>query len=102
MQLVAGRYRIEAQLAEGGMGVVFRARDERSGTPVALKQLRVLPGLSQGALAAVGVQFEREYHTLSQLAHPCIIQVFDYGVDEDGDIRFVRTAMAARSSRGLG
>jgi tetratricopeptide (TPR) repeat protein len=28
--------------------------------------------------------FEREYHTLAQLAHPAVIQVFDYGVDETG------------------
>src|SRR3954464_10465460 len=83
-QLVAHRYRIEQQLAEGGMGVVFRARDERSGAEVALKQLRVMPGLAEDTLAAIGVQFEREYHTLIQLSHPCIISVYDYGVDEGG------------------
>lgn len=83
-QLVANRFRIEQQLAEGGMGVVFRVCDERSGKQLALKQLRLQGAVDAETAAVARVHFEREYHTLSQLSHPCIIQVFDYGVDDGG------------------
>jgi len=75
--LIADRYRLEAALGTGGMGAVYRVRDERTGRRVALKQLR-LPS------AILLSQFEREYRTLSQLAHPSIIAVYDYGVDQSG------------------
>src|SRR6476659_8224251 len=79
--LVAGRYRVEAQLGQGGMGSIYRVRDERTGQTLALKRLRAS---KSGSASLLSVQFEREYHTLSQLAHPRIIEVFDYGV-EDGE-----------------
>jgi tetratricopeptide (TPR) repeat protein len=74
---IARRYSVEAALASGGMGTVYRARDEASGRIVALK--RLLPGAS----SAVGLLFRREYHTLARLRHPSIIEVYDYGVDGD-------------------
>lgn len=72
---IAGRYRVEAQLARGGAGAVYAVADEASGRRVALKQL--LPG----ARERMRVLFEREYHTLRSLRHPRIIEVYDYGVD---------------------
>lgn len=77
---VGGRYRLEAELGHGGSARVFRAADERSGRRVALKKL-VATGGREATLRAM---FEREYHTLVQLAHPRIVRVFDYGVDDDG------------------
>src|SRR5262249_24803878 len=38
----------------------------------------------QGAPKNAATMFEREFHFLSELAHPCIVSVFDYGVDEQG------------------
>jgi hypothetical protein len=77
-QLIGGLYAVEAELGKGGMGTVYRARDTRSGQKVALKRTLQRPG-SAGALL-----FEREYFTLAELAHPRIIEVYDYGVDEEG------------------
>jgi hypothetical protein len=61
------------------MGAVYRVCDTRSGKRVALKRLR-----HQEASAESRSLFEREFHTLSQLAHPRIIEVYDYGIDDAG------------------
>lgn len=74
---VAGRYRIEALIAQGGMGAVYRAVDESSGKRVALKR-------RTDGDPRVAKMFEREYHTLVSLKHPRIIEVYDYGVDASG------------------
>lgn len=65
------------------MGAVERVIDTSNGREVALKRL-ILDPASVGRHAKVIALFEREYHTLHQLKHPRIIQVFDYGVDEVG------------------
>jgi eukaryotic-like serine/threonine-protein kinase len=64
-QSVGGRYQVLELLGRGGMGAVYRVRDERSGRELALKRL-----LSrENGDALVARLFEREYHTLSELAH---------------------------------
>ncbi|MCP4600632.1 MAG: protein kinase [Proteobacteria bacterium] len=80
LERVAGRYRIEAQLAAGGVGVVYSAVDESTGQQVALKRLLEEHSNKQRFTRL----FQREYHTLAQLQHPRIIEVYDYGVDENG------------------
>ena len=74
---LGGRYRVEAELGRGGTARVYRVVDERDGTQLALKKLVVAAERSTN----LQVMFEREYHTLAQLAHPRIVRVFDYGVD---------------------
>src|SRR5947209_6227683 len=78
-ELIAGRYRIDVQLGHGGMARVFRVVDERTGQRFALKKLIATGDQS----ATIRAMFEREFHTLAQLAHPNIVQVFDYGLDGD-------------------
>ncbi|HEX3595745.1 MAG TPA: serine/threonine-protein kinase, partial [Polyangiaceae bacterium] len=73
-----GRFRIEAELARGGMGAVFSAIDESSGRRVALKRL------APDAPSRTFALFEREFYVLSSLRHPRIIEVYDYGVDALG------------------
>ncbi|MDB4986437.1 MAG: diguanylate cyclase, partial [Myxococcaceae bacterium] len=75
---IGGRYRVERLLGKGGMGAVYAVVDQTSGRRVALKRL------SAGASPNVAALFEREYHTLAGLHHPCIVQVYDYGSDADG------------------
>lgn len=76
---VADRYQLNALLGRGGMAAAYRARDTTTGDDVALKLLTLE---SDPALAARSLElFEREFHTLSQLAHPRIVGAYDYGLD---------------------
>jgi eukaryotic-like serine/threonine-protein kinase len=71
---LAGRYRLERQLGEGGMAVVFLATDLKHDRQVALKVLR--PELS----AVVGAdRFLREIRVTAQLQHPHILPLYDSG-----------------------
>lgn len=76
-EVVAGRYRLERMLARGGMGEVFVAVDQSTGSKLALKRM-LTSGPTQRSFTA---SFMREYHALSELRHPRIIAVYDYGVD---------------------
>src|ERR1700712_571673 len=75
-ELIAQRYRVEQVVGRGGMAVVYRVYDERTQRHVALKLCSARDGMQ---LARHGLRLEREYHTLAQLAHPHIIEVYDYG-----------------------
>ena len=77
---IAGRYELCGVLGRGGMATVHRAFDSVTGRHVALKQRTV----SARAGERDDRMFEREFHVLSSLSHPGIIQVLDYGVDEAG------------------
>ena len=74
-----GRYEIGQLLGRGGMASVHRAVDLATGREVALKQLAAFGDESRRREAAA--LFEREFHVLSQLAHPRVIEVYDYGTD---------------------
>ena len=79
--LIENRYRLLELLGRGGMGEVFRAFDTSEGREIAMKRLV----RSKGKRADAAVElFEREYHMLSELAHPRIIEVYDYGICDDG------------------
>src|ERR1043166_9604224 len=73
------RYRILASLGEGGMGVVYRAHDDRLDRDVAIK---VLP---PGALSdeTARRRFHREALALSKLNHPGIGTIYDFD-SQDG------------------
>ena len=74
-----GRYRIIALLGEGGMGVVYQARQESPARDVALKVIR--PGLaSRSALA----RFAHEGEILGRLHHPGIAQILEAGSAGEG------------------
>jgi len=79
---VAGRYAVLRPLGQGGMGLVFLARDLSLDRPVAIK---VLPD----ALAARGElreRFLREARTAAQLAHPNIVPI--HSVEDHGRLVF--------------
>jgi eukaryotic-like serine/threonine-protein kinase len=74
-------YTILDKIGAGGMGVVYRARDERLGREVALK---VLPQATLGDEDARG-RFRREAIALSRLNHPNIATVHDFDAQEGVD-----------------
>jgi hypothetical protein len=77
------RYQRLERLGAGGVGVVYRAYDRTTGRSVALKQLRASPD-HPAKRRKLEAMFEREYQTLARLRHPRMIEVYDYGVAEDG------------------
>ena len=74
-----GRYQALEVQGRGGTAVVYRARDVVLDRLVALKWLAVPEGASHAR--DTKALFEREFRTLSNLSHPNIIEVYDYGVD---------------------
>ncbi len=75
------RYEVQEQLAAGGMGVIHRAYDRLARREVAYKRLVVT---SEATRARGTLLFQREYDTLARLAHPNIVETFDYGQDASG------------------
>jgi serine/threonine protein kinase len=74
-----GHYRLTDKIGEGGMGVVYRARDEELHRDVAVK---VLPA---GMLAHVGKDhLLKEAQTASALNHPNICTIYQIGRSDDG------------------
>ncbi|MFK8001157.1 MAG: serine/threonine-protein kinase [Polyangiales bacterium] len=76
--VIESRYRIERVLGVGGVGVVYEARHLRLQHLVALKLLR--GGFDTSSL--VKRRFEREARVLSELSHPNIVGLTDYGMHE--------------------
>ncbi|MCC6874726.1 MAG: protein kinase [Sandaracinaceae bacterium] len=78
--VVAGRYRLLEEIAEGGMGIVFKAEHTLSKKKLALKVVH--PYLCKGRQ---GVErFRREVSAAAEIDHPGIVQIYDAGVDDDG------------------
>ncbi len=77
--LLGGRYRLERPLAQGGMGEVWRAWHTKLDIPVAVK--RMSPALA--ASASARARFEREAKAAARLSSPHVVEVYDYGVEDD-------------------
>jgi serine/threonine-protein kinase len=77
--IVANRYRLREQLGRGGMGVVWRAHDERLGREVALKVLH--PWVADDP--ELRERFEREAAALARLEHPNVVRLYDV-LENDG------------------
>lgn len=74
-RLLAGRYRLDRRLGEGGMGAVYVARDVPAFRDVAVKLIRAEQLRDKGTAA----RFRREARLTARLAHPNAVAVYDYG-----------------------
>ncbi|MDX1374329.1 MAG: serine/threonine protein kinase [Burkholderiales bacterium] len=78
-----GPYRLGARIGEGGVGNVYAARHDLLKRPTALKLLK--PARATDELVA---RFEREAQLASQLSHPHMVEIFDYGRAADGSLYY--------------
>jgi serine/threonine protein kinase len=77
-ELVAGRYRIQRKLGEGGLGAVYEALHEQLGTRVAIKIIR-----TRGADAGTSARGLAEYRSVARLSSPHVVRMLDFGEVED-------------------
>lgn len=82
--VLAGRFRLEAILGEGGMGTVYRATDLRLEREVAVKVVRPFADSTETA-----ARFVREARRTAQVRHPNVVEVFDVGETAEGDLFLV-------------
>lgn len=86
-RLIAGRYRLDARLGRGGMGIVWRATDQLLGRSVAVKEVALDPALSAEEARHQRERTLREARAAAQLKHPHIIVVHD--IVEDGELPYI-------------
>ncbi|MDB4561719.1 serine/threonine-protein kinase, partial [bacterium] len=77
---LSSRYKIESSLGKGGMGEVLLATDTRLDRKVAIKRIRGDAGSSKAAVA----RFLTEAKSIAALNHNNVVQVYDYGRDQEG------------------
>ncbi|MFG2553552.1 serine/threonine-protein kinase [Streptomyces sp. NPDC048581] len=79
-RLIAGRYRLLAKLGHGGMGTVWRAKDETVDREVAVKEPRVPDHLPERERAKAFERMRREARAAARLDHPAVVNVHDVAV----------------------
>ena len=95
-RVVAGRYRLSAVIGRGGMGVVWRARDELLSRDVAVKEMIWPPHLTDRERQAACRRATREAQVAARLNHRNVIRVFDI-VEVDGSPWIVMELLPFRS-----
>ncbi|BAJ28910.1 MULTISPECIES: serine/threonine-protein kinase [Kitasatospora] len=81
-RLLAGRYALGERLGRGGMGTVWRARDEMLDREVAVKELTV-SHLSEEDLEILQSRMKREARAAARIKHPGVITIHDV-LEQDG------------------
>ncbi|MDG5803184.1 serine/threonine-protein kinase [Streptomyces ossamyceticus] len=82
-RLIAGRYRLLAKLGHGGMGTVWRAKDETVDREVAVKEPRVPDHLPERERSNAHERMRREARAAARLDHPAVVNVHDVAVVDD-------------------
>ncbi len=95
-RLLAGRYRLRAVIGRGGMGAVWRARDELLNRDVAVKEIIWPPDMEEAERDTVRRRAVREAQMLARLRHPNVVGVYDI-FEEDGRPAIVMELVPFRS-----
>ncbi|GFJ76644.1 protein kinase domain-containing protein [Phytohabitans houttuyneae] len=81
--VVGGRYRLDSVLGSGGMGVVWRAFDERLARWVAVKELRLTQPMTPEEREEVKYRAMVEALSAGRLVHPNVVAIYDAVDDAD-------------------
>jgi hypothetical protein len=92
--VIAGRFRIQSIIGEGGMGRVYRGEQQMGATtrPVAIKVLTTSPTDTKAV-----ARFHRECATVVSLTHPNTIRFYDFGTLPDGRLYIAMELIEGRS-----
>lgn len=94
---LAGKYRIDERLNEGGMGTVYRGTHVLMDKTVAVKVLR--PSLA--ADEKIVARFSREARAASRISHPNALSVTDFGEDDSGHVFLVMEFLSGKTLKQL-
>lgn len=81
-RVIAGRYRLLSPLGEGGMGTVWRARDEVLHREVAVKEVRAPHGLPAAEVERMYARLEREAWAAARVANRNVVTVYDVATQD--------------------
>ncbi len=84
-----GSYRLVEKLGGGGMGEVWRAQHRMLARPAAVKLIRRESLESSAAVSGVRKRFEREAAATAALRSPHTVQLYDFGITDDGTFYYV-------------
>jgi eukaryotic-like serine/threonine-protein kinase len=98
-----GSYRLVERLGHGGMGEVWRAEHRLLARTAAIKLVRpeVLGAANEAEARLMLRRFEREARATAGLSSPNTIQVFDFGITDDGTFYYVMELLAGRDLESL-
>jgi eukaryotic-like serine/threonine-protein kinase len=98
-----GSYHLVELLGKGGMGEVWRAEHNLLARDAAIKLVRpeVLGARNDAEATVVLRRFEREAQATAQLSSPHTIQLFDFGITQDGTFYYVMELLAGRDLESL-
>ncbi len=94
---IAGRYRVQAKLGEGGMGAVYKAEQISLKRQCAVKLLRPEVAGSQMLLR----RFNAEAELVAKLSHPNTVNIYDFGQDSDGTLFIAMEFIEGKSLRDV-
>jgi serine/threonine-protein kinase len=96
-QVLAGKYRIDERLSEGGMGTVYRGTHVLMDKTVAVKVLRP----SFAADEKIVARFSREARAASRISHPHALSVTDFGEAENGVVFLVMEFLSGKTLKEI-
>jgi eukaryotic-like serine/threonine-protein kinase len=96
-QILAGKYRIDERLKEGGMGAVYKGTHILMEKTVAIKVLHP----SFAADEKIVARFSREARAASRISHPNALSVTDFGEHENGIVFLVMEFLNGKTLKAL-